>query len=181
MSRTPSHYRAALRVDRHALDDALERQADDFGEIGLQLVRAEARADALAADAKRAEAQALVDVRGRQDKITVAEQEAAVRLHPRVVAAQDAARRAAEDAAEWRMLHVAWKERGYAIKGLAELYAANYFTASSHSMPRAREDRDAGHMEARERMRAAREGRAAHRALESIQEAGGTGQRRRLA
>lgn len=167
---TPDHFRRMLRVSKHAIDDALENQADDLDRISQAWARADERADELKAELARVEGRLTVAGKADNPKATVAELTAAVVQHRDFRAAQDALREANREAAEWKGLHGAWKERGYALKTLAELHGAAYFTASSHTMPRAHQDR--GNDERRGQMREAFGERAARRAEESAREAG---------
>jgi hypothetical protein len=137
-------YRQMLRVNKHRLDDELEMQAEILDQISASVVLAASRV----ADAKDELAKvegALGDgFRDDDVKLTVAQVDARVRRDPQRVRAFERyhAQRAEHEA--WAGLYDAWKQKGYSIKTLADLYAANYFALASHQI-RERPDRYTGH------------------------------------
>lgn len=167
------YYRDRLRLNKHALDDALEEQADLMDRIGREVTRA-ARAEAEAEDAlKREEGRLALALKRDGDKMTVPEVAAAVRTHRDRLAAMRAFLDAAERHSEWKGVYAAWKDRGYSIKELAGLHASSYFTASSHNMPRDRVGARSADREAIQRASGERrDERAARIAQESAVEAG---------
>lgn len=128
-------FKAMLFVDKHGLDDALEVQAELMDRISTEVVRS----NTLALDAKdsllRVEAKLMEQVREEEGKISAAAAEAWAKRRPERIRAWDAYQGCREEHEAWQGLLDAWRQRGYSIKTLADLYAANYFTpTSTHSI-----------------------------------------------
>lgn len=148
-----SDYRAMLPTSKHTLDDQLEVHAEHADGIAQEAARA-ARAEAEAKD-RLAVLEARLGAQFRRDaeKSTVAE------IAGLVLRDADRADRfreyqqASQELAEWRSLQAAWKDKGYAIKALAELHHDGYFAVRSAGARRGAEP-DHG---ARAAMREARE------------------------
>ncbi|MNK77761.1 hypothetical protein D3C87_973730 [compost metagenome] len=161
-------YRARLKVNKHAVDDALEDQADVLERIGREVTR-HAGALALAEDRlKTTEATLTLEFKRDDDKLTVPELAAKVRTASRRREDWAEVQRCVALHSDWQKLYRAWEERSYSLKGLASLHASGYFTASSHTMPRSSRPDDG----ARDTLRRSSRERAESRALQSVEDAG---------
>lgn len=118
-------YRAMLRIDKHALDRELEMHAQMQERISEQVARAGKSATDAADELKYIEA-TLFD-RLAPDSKNVKSTDAAVRASPERTAAFDAWSEAQWEHANWQGLYDAWKSKGFALKELTQLYAAQYF------------------------------------------------------
>lgn len=140
---TLQDYRNMLRLDRYRLDDELQIQAEVMDRISQEVNKLNSRMLAAKEELLRVEARLMVDIaEDATAKMTVAQLDAAVRRHRDRMAAwssYDAARYAFD---EWEALRDAWKQRGFSIKTLADLYTSQYFTITDHQV-RDRSDRDA--------------------------------------
>lgn len=169
-------YRSLLTLDKHHLDDALVVQADIMERITREVTHA-ARHEAESKDhLVRLEGKLYGEGKGDNPKATVGEVSAMVQRDPDRLKAFNLHLTAIELHSEWKGLLESWKQRGYAIKTLADLYGANYFSPTS-----AGRTYEAGTTErARDAMRESRDARAADRAKDSAREAGIVKNRRRV-
>lgn len=127
-------YRALLPIPKHRLDEALEVQAtvhDDLHRITARKATALAMAKD---DLARVEARLMEDFKESEAKISVASLDAKIRRHRERIQAFDDYHAAREEHEEWLGVLDAWRQRGYAIKTLAELFIANYFAATKTSI-----------------------------------------------
>lgn len=128
---TLENYRNMLRVNKHRLDDELEIQGEIMERISTQVVTH----NSAAIDAK----EALVKVEGRladdfrddDPKATVGAIDAKVKRDPERVTRWEAYQRARAMHEAWQGLLDAWRQKGFSIKTLADLYASQYFSLSS--------------------------------------------------
>ena len=153
---------AALRIDEYALEKALRDQPVMFYRVANAYALEISRRDAAKQALQDMEAEIDLDVRDRarkgDQKITEGEIRATVQIDGRVAQAQAALARRNEGVARLTALKEAFQQRSYALKDLAGLYAANYYTASEQNAASgAVRSRDA--TEARARMSEARRGR----------------------
>lgn len=170
----------ALRIDEHALEEALRDQPALFYRVSkayaLEVSRrdaakqaladAEAEADLAFREEARAEEQYAAEraskTKGREGgqskiKLTEGEVRAKVQTDKNVVRARDRLTERAEIVGKLGALKDAFQQRSYALKDLAGLYIANYYTASeNNAADRAVRQRDAS--DARARMNAMRRG-----------------------
>lgn len=148
-----SELRARLRVNKHALEDELETQAEVLDRIGREVSRADSRAQAAADRVKRMEASAFSDLKagGSSDRVS----ELAARRDPDRMKAFDESVQARQELDDWRSLHEAWKARGFSIKELVALYQSKYFemgtTSGIERPPAVRVRRDYTEPRAKER------------------------------
>jgi len=154
---------AALRIDEYALEGALREQPELFYRVSKAYALAISRRDAAKQALQDAEAEADLLVRGdaQEDdrKITEGEVRAKVQTDGKVVRARDALNAQSELVGKLSALKDAFQQRSYALKDLAGLYVANYYSASENSAASgAVRQRDA--QDARARMNAARRGEA---------------------
>jgi hypothetical protein len=135
-------YRNMLRINRHRLDDELEIQAELMDRISQQVNRLNSRMLEAKEQLLREEARLMEDIsENASSKMTVAQLEAAVRRHPDRKSAWSAYDRARYEFDEWEALRDAWKQRGFSIKTLADLYTSHYFTVADYQA-NDRKDRD---------------------------------------
>lgn len=163
-------YRAMLLVHKHRLDDELEVQADVFERICSEAARAGSRARQAKEELAYTEARLTVSAKESDAKLTVDAVKATVVTHPERRARWQALQQATEEHEEWEGLKASWREKGYSIKTLAELYVAAYFQPNSAG----REDVTKAQQDRRDAMRRSggRQERAADAARDSAREAG---------
>lgn len=136
-------YRNMLRINRHRLDDELEIQAEVMDRISQEVNKLNSKMLEAKERLAREEARVMEEVaENASTKMTVAQLEAAVRRHPDRKAAWMAYDRARFEFDEWEALRDAWKQRGFSIKTLADLYTSHYFTVADYQV-KDRKDRDA--------------------------------------
>lgn len=131
---------AALRIDEDGLDEALTEQPELFYRVSKAYAIEASRRDAAKQAVQDAEAEADVDARAdvadQGKKTTETEIKALVQTDKRVVAARRRFAELAESTAKLAALKEAYQQRSYALKDLAGLYVANYYTASEHTNAR---------------------------------------------
>lgn len=135
-------YRKMLPVMKHRLDDELEIQAQIMDDISRRVVVLNSRMleakDVLA----RTEARLIEDAResALDSKITKGEIESRVSRHPERISTWEKYQGARAEHEDWAGLLEAWRHKGYSIKTLADLYAADYFAvqSSTHNSPTSR-------------------------------------------
>jgi hypothetical protein len=120
--------KALMPISKHRLDDELEQQPQRMQEISEQLVVCNSAMLRAKETLSQVEARLALDYRDSEDKLTAAQVTAKItRARERVKAweeYQDA--RSAHE--EWTGLLEAWRARGFAIKTLADLYQAQYYS-----------------------------------------------------
>lgn len=130
--------RAALRVNKHRLDDELEVQA----EIQEDIAQRVSALEAAVADAKdnlaKVEARLNEDFRDGE-RITKDAVEAKVRRHPDRNRAWEAHQQALRDHREFSDLLDAWKARAKDIQSLAKLFGDQYWALTSVHGPEGRQ------------------------------------------
>jgi hypothetical protein len=125
-------YRNAVRVNKHRLDDELEIQAQFLEDIGRQVALIESKCSMLKENLDRVEARILVDLRTRAaDKMVAQEIAARVTNAPERIKEVQLLAQAQHELAEWKALYEAWRQRGYALKTLADLHGQQYFSVTS--------------------------------------------------
>lgn len=127
-----------LRVDKNALDEALVVQADIMFRISDEITDSGEIVATLTDDLKQVEMAAFLEAKDRGDADKKAD--AYARTHPGRVKLGDQLAAAKRTHQRWVGMHEAWKARGYAIRELAELYAAQYFVVSPNSTRKERTD-----------------------------------------
>ena len=126
---TIDHYRSRLRIDKHALDDEIEVQAQYQDEISRELAAANSRM-LLAKDVlARTEARVYADLKSDKVSDTAANLQVK-RSADRIRDWQDWMD-ARQEHEEWLGLYDAWQRRGYSIKTAADLYVAQYFSVGT--------------------------------------------------
>lgn len=126
---------AGLRIDKNALDDALEQYPDLFYRVSKQLTHAISIRDAIKQEVSEIEAEVDADVRAdaaeKKDKVTEPEVKMMTRLDPKLIKANRDLRNATTRVNELSALKEAFQQRSYAVKDLVSLYVANYFSDQS--------------------------------------------------
>lgn len=137
----------ALRIDEHALEEALRDQPHMFYRVSKAYALEISRRDAAKQALQDAEAWADLSVREeaqeKDRKITEGEIKATVQTDVNVVRVREQFNRSSESVGKLAALKEAFQQRSYALKDLAGLYIANYYTASEHSGGSAIRDRAA--------------------------------------
>lgn len=120
-----------LRIDEHALDEALMDQPDLLYDVSKHLALLISRRDA--AKQELATVEAWVDgvlrraAREQDSKSTEAEIKARLRVDSRVVEATEVYLRLSHAAGQFAALKEAFQQRGYALKDLVALHLASYY------------------------------------------------------
>ena len=126
-----STYRGMLRIEKHRLDDELEKQAEYLHRISECVVLAKSEALNAKDELDRLEGQIYSDSKLDYPKATVPELHGITLKDPdriKLWQKYQAARHKQED---WEGLHDAWKSRGFALRALVDLRLANYYTSDS--------------------------------------------------
>jgi len=124
-------YRKMLRINRNRLDDELEIQSEMMDRISTRVIAASTRASDAKDSLGRTESRLFDDVKESETRVSNPAAEARVKRDPERIKAWTYYQRAREEHEAWTALFEAWRQRGYSIKTLADLYAANYFSLSS--------------------------------------------------
>lgn len=132
---TYSDYRKMLVVHKHRLDDELEIQADLMERIGSELVKANVLTRTTKEHLAEVEGKLTQEEKAADPKATVAMIDAAMRANSRRKQAWREHLDAQAQAEQWQVLWDCWKQRGYSLKTFSDLYAANYFSVTSHTSP----------------------------------------------
>jgi hypothetical protein len=129
---TYDQYRTMLPVLKHRLDDELEIQAQIMEQISSEVVRHNARLLELKQSLDKVEARLLAELKDDDPKMTVAMLESRIKRDPERTTAWQAYLNQLSEHGRWMGLQEAWRQKGFSIKTLADLYAAQYFQLSSH-------------------------------------------------
>lgn len=128
--------REGLQIDKHALDDELIRQPDMLFRVSEALTLRVSQRDAAKQDLT--ETEAIVDADLRRDasisdsRVTEKEIESQKKIHPDVKRAVDTLATLNKSVGKLAALKEAFGSRGHTLRDLTSLYAANYFSDSSH-------------------------------------------------
>jgi hypothetical protein len=125
------HYRRQLPVRKHRLDEDLEIQGQYMDEIAQNVTRTSMRAAELKDALGVVEADVARDLREDFPKMAVAVVSGEVTRSQKRRQALTAYLQAKSEHENWAHLLEAWKQKGYSIKVMADLYSSQYFTASS--------------------------------------------------
>jgi hypothetical protein len=140
---TLAQYRTLLMIHKHRLDDELEIQSQVLDQISTQVVIHNSRSLQAKEDLAKMEGSLLEDFKESETKLSVAMIDAKIRRDPDRVKAWNAYQSARAEHEAWVGMLEAWRQRGYSIKTLADLYAAQYFTIDSTHMTQRQRDRNA--------------------------------------
>lgn len=125
------YYRALLPVDKHELDDVLEKHHQLQEEIGRELNLAETAAKRAKDDVASVEARLFVEIKNSGDRISNEVVNAQVQTHRLREKAYDIMLTLQGQATDWARLYEAWQQRGWSIRGLGDLYSSEYFRLTS--------------------------------------------------
>lgn len=123
--------RAILMIAKNRLDDELELQPQTMYDISESVALSAARVAGAKNELEEVEAELFLDYKGSGDKKTEAQIKAEIVLDPSRKSAFIKLVNARRDHEEWQGLYEAWKQRGYTLSNLGELYRANYFSTDS--------------------------------------------------
>ena len=131
---------AGLRIDEHALEDALKVHSDLFYKVSDQMTLSLSLRDEAKQQLEETEAE--VDLGLRKDAALSEERvtDTAIafqrKIDRRVKAANANYLKLKHDAARWAALKESFEQRSYALSKLVDLYIANYYGDSEHKEPR---------------------------------------------
>lgn len=127
----------SLRIDEYALEAALREQPELFYRVASAYAMEISRRDAAKQALQDAESEADLGVRRdaqqEERKITEGEIRAMVQIDASVVKARARLNRLSESVGRLGSLKEAFQQRSYALKDLAGLYVANYYSASENN------------------------------------------------
>jgi hypothetical protein len=152
---TLDQVRAMLACNKHRLDDELEIQPDMMQRIASRVVVMNSRMLEAKDDLARIEGRLTMDLREDNPKLTVDGVSATVRRHADRTRAWQKYQEARADHEEWSGVLEAWRQKGFSLKTLADLYYAQYFSVDSASLSQRQRDRMEHQDEARAEMRRA--------------------------
>jgi len=154
MAITYEQYRAMLPVHKHRLDDELEIQAQIMEQLSTEVIRLNARMLECKQALERIEGRLLFDFKDDDGpKLNAAQIDAKIKRDSGRVTAWQAYLQALSDHGKWQGLLDAWRQKGFSIKTLADLYASQYFQLHAHQV-RQRNERTGNDPEAQDRIRA---------------------------
>lgn len=132
MAITYEQFRTMLPIHKHRLDDELEIHAQLQEQISHETTLRNSRMLEAKEELAKTEARVADDLREDDPKITVAAVTAKLYRAPERVRAWQKYQEARAEHERWDGLLSAWKQKGYSIKTLADLYASQYFALQSH-------------------------------------------------
>lgn len=132
MAITYEQFRAMLPIHKHRLDDELEIQAQLQEQISHEATIRNSRMLEAKEELAKTEARVSDDLRDDDPKITVAAVQAKLYRDPKRVRAWQEYQAARAEFERWDGLLSAWKQKGFSIKTLADLYASQYFALQAH-------------------------------------------------
>jgi hypothetical protein len=142
---TLEQVRNMIAVNKHRLDDELEVQPDVMERIASQVVVRNSRMLEAKDDLTRVEGRLTLEAKEDDPKLTVDGVSAVVKRSTERTRAWQKFQQARHEHEEWVGALEAWRQKGYSLKTLSDLYAAQYFSVNSTSVsPRqqARNERD---------------------------------------
>ena len=126
------HYMTMLPLHKHRLDDDLEIQPQLMEQIASSVVVTNSRMLEAKESLAQLEGRLLTDLKDDDPKLTVAMIDASIRRDPQRTQKWMKYQEARATHEKWVGLLDAWKQRGYSIKTLADLYSAQYFSLDHH-------------------------------------------------
>lgn len=161
-STTLEELETGLRIDEHALDDALVNHPDMFYRVSKQLAMLVSQRDAKKQELAEEEAKADGDIREtalkHKDKTTDTAVKQLIRLDKDVVRVSRELIDLNRQVGSWTALKEAFQARSYVLKDLVSLYIANYYTGNQDggASGRALRNHNASHV--RDELRTRRQG-----------------------
>lgn len=124
-----------LRIDEHALDEALIAQPESFYRVSKRLAlltsRRDAAKQALAEEEARCDGQIRSDAAKEKEKLTETEIKNMIRLDKDVGKAQTELNQLGREVGLLGALKEAFQQRSYVLKDLTSLHIANYYAPNS--------------------------------------------------
>jgi len=127
---TADEVRNMLRVNKHRLDDELEIQPEIMQRIADRVVLMNSRMLECKDDLARVESRLTEDIKEDEPRLTVGQLDAKVKRHADRTRAWQKFQAARAEYEEWTSLLESWRQKGYSLKTLSELYAAQYFSVN---------------------------------------------------
>lgn len=121
----------SLPINKHRLDDELEIQADIHYRLASKVADLNEKVSISKEDLKICEAGMVKKVTKDDVKLTVKQMDAAVQLSERYQEAANAYRTAQYELEKAQGLLDAWRQKGFALKVLADLSMASYYAVDS--------------------------------------------------
>lgn len=146
-------FRKMLWIDKHRLDDELEIQPQTMMTIVQNLTSANGRLAEAKESLSMVEGRLTEEAKDNDPKATVAVVEAQVRRHRERRSAYEAFQVARHNQELWAGMLEAWKQRGYSLKTLADLFTAQYFAIDTTYNTSRRNHEEARQDELRRQMR----------------------------
>lgn len=132
-----SELRAALKIDRYNLDEDVERQPELFFEVAEAAALARSEQDQAKDSVDEVESRLDVDVRQKaerkDERITEKEIKARIRQHPERIAAMKNYLELKLGTEMLDQLRDSFKQRGYMLRELVQLYLSSYYQDASAS------------------------------------------------
>lgn len=139
---TLDQLRLMLPCNKNRLDDELELQPDMMMRIATRLTTMMSRMMEAKDELARVEGRLTEDLKEDDPKLTVAGLEARVKRHGDRTKAWTRFQEARHDLELWQGMLESWRQKGYSLKTLSELYSAQYFSVNSTMDPKRRERED---------------------------------------
>lgn len=131
---TQDFVRNMLPCNKLRLDDELEVQPEIMERISRCVVRANSRALEAKDSLEQIVARLSLDEKLDDPKLTKDLIEGAVRKNPERVRAWQKYQQARAEHEEWQGLYDAWRQKGFSLNKLCDLYASDYFSRDSHTV-----------------------------------------------
>ena len=119
-----------LKINKHRLDDELELQPQISHDISDSVAAANARLASLKESLSTYEAELLLDIKAGPEKLSAPEVAAMVETDQERKLRMSKFMAAKKEYESWVGLLEAWKQRGFALKTLADLYLAGYYVVT---------------------------------------------------
>jgi len=125
-------YRRMLKTNKHRLDDELEIQAEVMERIASEVTKLNSKMIEAKEQLTQTEAKLFREIKDEDPKCTVDAANAALRTKKDRISKWEQFQLARHEHEEWQGLYESWKQKGYALKDLCELYGVQYFSLESH-------------------------------------------------
>lgn len=126
--------KAALVIDKHALDDELMRQPQLMQQVSEEYANAISQKDFFYDQAKKLEGDLYIEMKthieGSGEKATEVRVKSEVERHPKRIEARDNYNLWVAQTEKWLGLKDSFMQRMFALRELASLWGANYFTSN---------------------------------------------------
>jgi len=127
-----------LKINKNELDEELIEHSPTMQKIGEECVFAQSARDRAKDELERVEAEVYQEKKDAYSKKGTKEKaptdyaiKAEVRSDSRVVKAYDVYRTAKMEASQWEIMQESFRQRGFMVNKLAELYIAQYYSKDS--------------------------------------------------